>query len=548
MPFGAVVTIILVVAWVSAVSAQTNFGVQRLSNGPRPASPTAFPVAPSNAMRPTGSETAAFPAPSVAAPTGKVAGPVGLDNLLPRKEKETPQIPSVVRLIAFEKNGQSFGSGSYIGNSGEYGLILSNWHVVNDCDGLVHVHFPNGFSSFGAVIDADKKWDLATIVISKPPSSIVPLPIARTIPVPGEPLWIAGHGPGVYRLAGGRCVRYLAPEMPQNGTNPIYEIVELSVSARQGDSGGPILNQNGELAGVLFGSDMVRNTAGSYCGRVSQFLLRATPMLNRLPARPEVYFASIEKEGPKRQLRETINIVPAEAVASVAAPSVVDIAGSSSSSFGVRSNSRRYVQSGAPASVSTNEKMPVFQVPPSNAPSPSSSPTAPSPSTNPSPQPDVPPPATGPIQKAIWTPPTSPVYGSLPATLPPSSFERHVIQTGLNTVVAAEAVSGDPFAEDRSALNPTDDSEASYRIIRENIRQADYSKKYAGSARSPYTLQPVPRKASGSGTILWIGGFLVVGGLVFLAIRLIRADAESTDAEEEAVETPVDQKTRQRAA
>jgi hypothetical protein len=442
-------------------------------------------ASPTNPIRPSGTEPAASSVPSVATPNGKVTSGGSLENLFPRKEKEQPPIAGVVRLIAFEKHGQSFGSGSYIGTSGEYGLILSNWHVVKDCEGLVHVHFPNGFSSFGAVIDSDDKWDLATIVISKPPSGISSIPIAQTVPIPGEPLWIAGHGPGKYRLAAGRCVRYLAREMPTNGTNPIYEIIELSVSARQGDSGGPILNQNGELAGVLFGSDMIRNTAGSYCGRVSQFLLRAAPTLHRLPAQPEGYFSSIEKEGPKRQLRETVNFVPSEAVASVAAPSVVDIAGSSSS-FGVRSNSRRYTQSGPPVSFSPTEKTP----PPPPSPAPPTS--DPPPSSIPSPD--------GPIQKAIWTP-------NIP--------RKTVVQTGLT------------FTENRPTLNSENVTESTHRIIRETPRLADYSKKYAATPYTLPTVQSEPQKKKFFSPFLLFGGLLPATLLVFQAVRLIRSEHES---------------------
>ena len=523
VPLGVMAVIVFVFAWGATVSAQTGFGIQRFSNSPRsPSSAPGFPLSPQRSASSTnssGAETAAFPSSSVAAPTAKVADAAGIENLFPRKEGESTPIASVVRLIAFEKTGQSFGSGSYIGNFGEYGLILSNWHVVKDSDGLVHIHFPNGFSSFGAVIDFDdEKWDLATIVISKPPSGVVPIPIAQRFPVPGEPLWIAGHGSGIYRLAGGRCVRYLAPEMPKNGTNPIYEIIELSVSARQGDSGGPILNQNGELAGVLFGSDMIRNTAGSYCGRVRQFLLRSTPLLNRLPAQPEVYFASIEKDGPKRQLRETVNFVPADAIASIAAPSVVDIAGSSSSSFGVRSNSRRYVQSGSPAAVSTTEKAP--------SPPPSTAPEVPPPSN--APHPNIPSP-TAPIQKAIWTP------RSDDATVPdhlPRSVGGVVVQTGHSSKVIAPPT--DPFTEDRAALNPKGESESSHRVIRENLRRADYSKKYAGTSRSPYTLpstQSELRRSLASSSFLVFGIFFFTTLLVLQAIRLLRSDAKPFGAE-----------------
>jgi hypothetical protein len=76
-----------------------------------------------------------------------------------------------------------------------------------------------------------------------------------------------------------------------------FEMVEVAVSARQGDSGGPIFNSKGELAGVLFGEGNGR-TSGSYCGRVRWFLstmvprlndraaLAAAPPLRGVPARP----------------------------------------------------------------------------------------------------------------------------------------------------------------------------------------------------------------------------------------------------------------------
>ncbi|MDR1141328.1 MAG: serine protease [Planctomycetaceae bacterium] len=267
------------------------------------------------------------------------------------------QFPNVVRLVAFDQSGQSFGSGSYIGNYGEYGLILSNWHVIYGANGLVHIHFPNGFSSYGAVILSDQKWDLALIVISRPPNSVPLLPISQTIPKPGDPLWIAGYGSGSYRLAGGHCVRYLAPEIPRDGSAPQYEIVDLSVSARQGDSGGPILNSKGELAGVLFGSDMVRSTAGSYCERVNRFLNQTRSSMESLPLRPEVYFASIEQGGPHHLLSESISTAVSMEQTTVSSSQQrrADLAGSSMS-FGTHSGSRRYTQPTPPSSFSVFEK------------------------------------------------------------------------------------------------------------------------------------------------------------------------------------------------
>ncbi|GHT22303.1 hypothetical protein FACS189419_04660 [Planctomycetales bacterium] len=245
--------------------------------------------------------------------TAVQADKIGMSSTQPERNHPviTTPLPNVVRIIAFDRLGQSFGSGAYAGVYKEYGIIVTNRHVVVDAEGLVHVHFPNGFSSFGAVIKSDLKWDLALVAVSKPPESVPVLRISQRATQPGEDIWAAGFGDGHYRMAKGRCTRYLAPESPQ-GENPApYEIMEVTVASRQGDSGGPILNARGDLAGVLFGSDMVQFTAGSYCGRVSQFLAGTKPEMERLPPRPETFFASVEIEGPRFGLQYSSTLTPA---------------------------------------------------------------------------------------------------------------------------------------------------------------------------------------------------------------------------------------------
>src|SRR4029434_4642785 len=70
--------------------------------------------------------------------------------------------------------------------------------------------------------------------------------------------------------AAGNCLGYEAPGevFPQ-------ELVEVDAEARNGDSGGPILNERGEIAGVLFGTN--GTTHGSYGGGEGQFLTSVLP-------------------------------------------------------------------------------------------------------------------------------------------------------------------------------------------------------------------------------------------------------------------------------
>ncbi len=134
-----------------------------------------------------------------------------------------------------EEGGTSFGSGTLVDVHGDYGLVLTNWHVVADATHTIEVLFPDGFRTAARVITTDRTWDLAALAVWRP--QVEPVRLASRPPQPGEPLTIAGYGSGNYRAITGKCTQYVAPAM-----NKPYEMVELSVAARQGDSGGPIFN------------------------------------------------------------------------------------------------------------------------------------------------------------------------------------------------------------------------------------------------------------------------------------------------------------------
>jgi hypothetical protein len=185
--------------------------------------------------------------------------------------------PSVVRVVAPERDAISYGSGSLVAVDETSGLVLTNWHVVRDAAGPIVVHFPDGFRSGAVVLRVDRDWDLAALAIRRP--NVQPIPLATQAPQPGDPLTIIGYGSGSYRAVTGRCTEYVSP----GGDNPA-EMVELAAPARNGDSGGPILNSRGELAGVLFGTAFGRTT-GSYCGRVRGFVASVEGDFRRLSNR-----------------------------------------------------------------------------------------------------------------------------------------------------------------------------------------------------------------------------------------------------------------------
>lgn len=187
--------------------------------------------------------------------------------------------PAVARItVPQRQNMMAFGSGTLVDANDKLGLVITNWHVVDDAAGEITVAFPDGFRSGGRVLKVDRDWDLAALAIWKPQAK--PVALASQPPKPGDPLTIAGYGQGNYRAASGRCTQYVAP-----GIHFPYEMIEVAAAARQGDSGGPIFNSSGQLAGVLFGQGGGR-TSGSYCRRVHQFLATIAMPPGGLPAVP----------------------------------------------------------------------------------------------------------------------------------------------------------------------------------------------------------------------------------------------------------------------
>jgi len=238
-----------------AATLQETWSAQQFSEGGR----EAFPVA--NVGR----------APATFSP-GKAASQPEYRGAGVRLRSDRPH-PAVARIVVPEQGATAYGSGTLIDVRENYGLVITNWHVVRDATGSIEVLFPGGFTSKARALKVDADWDLAALVIWRP--SIEPVLIAEEAPQPGDRLTICGYGQGSYRSVTGRCTQYYAPrfDFPQH-------MVELDVEARQGDSGGPIFNEHGELAGVLFGAGQ-GTTLGSFGGRVGAFLATLAPDIGR---------------------------------------------------------------------------------------------------------------------------------------------------------------------------------------------------------------------------------------------------------------------------
>ncbi len=145
-------------------------------------------------------------------------------------------------------NGDSAGTGCLVGVDDQSGLVVTCFHLFSDGDFGPIVTFPNGERYSARIVASDRTNDLTAMVIAKP--STPPVPLADYRPAKGETLHSAGYGgTGI----GGLYVNTGVVTHYADTGGETYNTVKLTGTVRSGDSGGPIFNESGELAAVIWG-------------------------------------------------------------------------------------------------------------------------------------------------------------------------------------------------------------------------------------------------------------------------------------------------------
>ncbi|MCS7303692.1 MAG: trypsin-like peptidase domain-containing protein [Thermoguttaceae bacterium] len=208
---------------------------------------------------------------SVALQVPKAVAPVGCAGAScgePTSQAFAPSgvHPAVCRLIHTLPGGlRAIGTGVLVDKEGQYGLIITCQHLFREGVGRITVVFPDGQTYEARLLHQDPVADLAALLIARP--SAEPVPVATKPPQPGEPVQSCGYGPdGRYWCNQGQVIGY-----SRTGLSAGWETLELTGRARQGDSGGPVFNAQGELVAVIWGTDG-RTVSGTYNGRVDRFL------------------------------------------------------------------------------------------------------------------------------------------------------------------------------------------------------------------------------------------------------------------------------------
>lgn len=219
----------------------------------------------------------------------------------------------VVRVSAGEKSGSGFVV-DFKGNT----FIVTNAHVIEsetslhdkgaiDVSSPIYVQSISGEKVEAKVWRASRAHDIAILRTAQLPGHIVPLRFAGTPPQIGEMVfaWGAPYGVNLVPLDGA------VTKIQQNSNPQLFDgepvlLIFSQLSVAPGSSGGPLLDQHGQVVGVITARET--NADGIYHGisiaiSSTQFL----PSLENLPFNEEMPLISPRKYRPRKAIRERPN-------------------------------------------------------------------------------------------------------------------------------------------------------------------------------------------------------------------------------------------------
>jgi len=142
---------------------------------------------------------------------------------------------------------QGAGSGFLLDNQGH---ILTNNHVVSNARWLT-VLFHNGFEAEAEIVGADDDSDLAVIKVEQIPESAQPLSLGDSDQVEvGEWVIAIGNPFGLDSSMSIGIVSAVGRSIPSVTPFNIPQAIQTDAAVNPGNSGGPLLNLQGEVIGV----------------------------------------------------------------------------------------------------------------------------------------------------------------------------------------------------------------------------------------------------------------------------------------------------------
>ena len=150
-----------------------------------------------------------------------------------------------------DEHGGGLGSGVIVTTNGE---ILTSLHVVDGADEIL-VTFADGTASPAEVVLAQPENDIAVLQSYLLPEVLVPAvlgnPGAMRV---GDETFAVGNPFGLYSsMSAGVISGFNRTFQPPDSDQKLEGLIQIDAAVNPGNSGGPLLNRNGQVIGIVTG-------------------------------------------------------------------------------------------------------------------------------------------------------------------------------------------------------------------------------------------------------------------------------------------------------
>ena len=160
--------------------------------------------------------------------------------------------PSVVQVTAQSRGSAEggVGAGVIVDDAAD---ILTSFHIVDGAD-RVTVRFADGTESVAQVVSTLPEKDIAVLRPETPPAQITPATLGDPSRLaPGAPAFVIGHPFGLTGSLSAGVISGLGRSLTVPGKAPLEGLIQFDAAVNPGNSGGPLVDANGEVVGIVTG-------------------------------------------------------------------------------------------------------------------------------------------------------------------------------------------------------------------------------------------------------------------------------------------------------